>query len=121
MAHCERPEIRCRRHQSIKTSENPEGLRGNLPIVAGTGCRYRCQTDRDPGRRSEGGRRGHLKIGGHMTRAQSLAFRKASICVAATLLAAAFLAFPRGAARADELSTVEVRVAGIGTGSARLR
>jgi hypothetical protein len=51
---------------------------------------------------------------GHMTRTQSLAFRKTAICIAATLLAAAFLAFPK-AARADE-----VRVAGIGNGPTHL-
>jgi hypothetical protein len=56
-----------------------------------------------------------------MTRAQSLTFRKASICVAATLLAAAFLAFPKGAARADDRPLAEVRVAGIGAGSTHLR
>jgi hypothetical protein len=47
-----------------------------------------------------------------MTRARSLAFRKTAICIAATLLAAAFLALPK-AARAGE-SPAEVRVAGIG-------
>jgi len=52
----------------------------------------------------------------HMTRAQSLAFRKASICIAATLLAAAFLVFPKGAARAADQPPAEVRVAEIGTG-----
>ena len=83
-------------------SENPETFRGSFLIATGTDCRYRSHTDRDPGIRSEGGPPGSSQESGHMTRAQSLAFRKASICVAATLLAAAFLAFPKGAARADD-------------------
>jgi hypothetical protein len=49
------------------------------------------------------------------------AFEKAAICIAATLLAAAFLAFPKGAARADDKPLAEAPVADVGTGSAHLR
>jgi hypothetical protein len=48
------------------------------------------------------------------------AFQKAAICIAATLLAAAFLAFPKGAARADDEPLAEAPVADVGTGSAHL-